>query len=55
MENSKDYKVITPNGETISVEEYMETEDYKSKLNNQINDFLTDKKQKELLELFKKP
>ena len=25
---SKDYTVITPNGETITIEEYMETEDY---------------------------
>ena len=50
----KNYVVITPDGKEITVEEYMETDDYNSKLEQQINDFMTNKKQKELIELFKK-
>jgi hypothetical protein len=51
---NKDYRVITPNGETITIEEYMETEDYDNRLTKQIEDFLTNEKEKELIELFKK-
>ena len=47
------YSVNTPEGEIISVEEYMETEDYNNRLEQQIVDFLTNKKQKELIALFK--
>jgi hypothetical protein len=50
----KQYKVISPNGEIISVEEYMKTDDYNDKLEQQINDFITNKKEKELIELIKK-
>tara|TARA_R110000803_G_scaffold33297_4_gene72965 strand:- start:174 stop:596 length:423 start_codon:yes stop_codon:yes gene_type:complete len=51
---NENYMVITPNGETITIEEYMETDDYDNRLKQQIDDFMTDKKEKELLELFKK-
>ncbi len=48
------YCVLTPDGKIISVEEYMKTQDYNNKLSDNINDFLTDKKQKQLIDLFKK-
>ena len=47
------YIVITPDGSEISIEEYMETKDYNDRLEQTINDFLTDKKEKELIDLFK--
>ena len=50
----KQYKVISPDGTIISVEEYMKTDDYNDKLEQQINDFMTNKKEKELIELFEK-
>lgn len=50
----EDYKVITPEGKEISVDEYMKTDHYDNKLKQQIDDFLTDKKEMELLDLFKK-
>lgn len=50
MENQ--YKVITPDGNIISVEEYMKTDDYHKKLGKQISSFITHKKEKELMELF---
>jgi hypothetical protein len=49
---SKNYRVITPDGNVISVEEYMETGDYFSKLEQQVEDFMTNGKQKELNGLF---
>jgi hypothetical protein len=52
VKKSLDYVVITPDGKTISVEEYMETEDYNSRLEKQIDSFMTNEKQKELIELF---
>lgn len=51
---SKTYKVITPEGKEISVEEYMKTEHYNQLLEKGISEFLTDKKQKELISLFSK-
>ena len=48
------YKVITPEGKEITVEEYMKTDHYNQMLEGVINDFLTNKKQKELIALFKK-
>ena len=51
---SKDYVVITPEGKEISVDEYMETDDYSFRLENQIDNFMTNKKEEELIELFKK-
>jgi hypothetical protein len=52
MEN-KAYVVITPDGEQISVEEYMKTDDYNQKLEQNISDFITNKKEQELIDLFK--
>lgn len=49
-----EYRVITPDGKIISVEEYMKTDDYNERLEEQLEDFLTNKKQKELINLFKK-
>jgi hypothetical protein len=49
----EDYKVITPEGKEISVDEYMKTDHYRGKLKQRTNDFLTDKKEMELLELIK--
>jgi len=54
VNSCKNYVVITPEGKQITIEEYMETEDYNNKLEQQINDFMTNKKEKELIELFKK-
>lgn len=54
INDSKDYRVITPNGDIISVEEYMETDDYNNRLEKQIDDFMDNKKQKELINLFKR-
>jgi len=51
---SKDYVVITPEGKEISVDEYMETDDYIFRLENQLDNFMTNKKEEELIELFKK-
>jgi hypothetical protein len=48
------YKVITPEGKEITVDEYMETQHYQDKLEQQINDFMTNKKEKELIARFKK-
>lgn len=52
VKSSKDYVVITPEGKQISVEEYMETKDYNNKLEQQISDFMTNKREKELIKLF---
>lgn len=52
MAKKKPYQVITPEGKTISVEEYMNTDDYNKKIEQQIDDFLTNKKEKELIALF---
>ena len=49
---TKAYKVITPDGNTISVEEYMKTEDYTNKLEGSIDDFMDNKTEKELIALF---
>jgi Tol biopolymer transport system component len=54
MKKCKQYRVISPDGKIISVEEYMETDDYNDKLEQQINDFMTNKKEGELIELFEK-
>jgi len=54
VSSCKNYVVITPEGKQISVEEYMETEDYNNRLEQQIDDFMTNKKQKELIKLFSK-
>ena len=51
---SKEYKVLTPDGKTISIEEYMKTEDYNQKLEDAVNAFMTNKKEKQLTALFKK-
>lgn len=54
VSSGKNYVVITPEGKQISVEEYMETKDYNNKLEQQINDFMTNKREKELIKLFSK-
>jgi len=54
VSSCKNYVVITPEGKQISVEEYMETEDYNNRLEQQIDDFMTNKKQKKLIKLFSK-
>lgn len=50
----KTYKVITPEGNEISVEEYMKTEHYNQLLEKRISEFITDKKENELISLLKK-
>jgi len=50
---NKEYIVITPDGDHISVEEYMKTSDYNQKLEQNISDFMTNKKEQELIDLFK--
>lgn len=51
---NNDYKVICPDGKIISVDEYMETDDHNNRLENGINSFLTNEKEQELIDLFKK-
>lgn len=48
------YTVNTPYGEVISIDEYMKTDDYFKHQEKIIKNFLTNKKQKELIDLFKK-
>lgn len=43
---SNDYDIITPDNEIISV-------DYNDKLEQDVNDFMTNKTQQELIDLFK--
>ena len=51
--DDKQYSVLTPSGEVISVEEYMKSEDYNQRLDKTIDDFMTNKKEQELINLFK--
>lgn len=48
-----EYRVMEPDGRIISVDEYMKSEHYNSKLREKINAFLTDEKEQELINLFK--
>ena len=52
--SNKNYGVITPTQDIISIEEYMMSDDYNNRLEKGISDFMTNKKEKELIELFKK-
>lgn len=53
MDNNKEYMVLSPDGKFISVDEFMETDDYHDRLERQISDFMTNRKEQELINLFR--
>ena len=54
VSDSKKYFVITPEGEQITVEEYMKTSDYKEKVKAILAKGLSDEQKAELNTFFKK-
>ena len=54
VSSCKNYVVITPEGEQITVEEYMKTSDYGDKLKAILANGLSDEQKSELNALFKK-
>jgi hypothetical protein len=51
---NKNYRVFTPGGRIISVKEYMESDDYTIRLEQQDEELMAKREEKEMMKLYRK-